>query len=361
MLKDTMTPAQRAAALAKGQPVDRLQCNPNIANGAARIYGCKISQFNTDAKVLADAQLAVYKKFGTDTVRIFTDLFTFAEAMGAKVKAPDDGTVDLAEPAIKDVSEIDKLRPANPYKDGRLPVQIEAMKYIVDGVNGEIGCSVGVIGAFTNAFFLLGVEKTLKLLHKDSDSIHKLCKVSLETAKAYAQAAMNIGLSPSISEPMSSCTVVSPKIFREYSLPYLRELVDFIKSNGHGVVIHVCGQTDKIWNDIADIGIGGMSIDNVASIEDCKHVIGGKTKILGNVDPGGIMYSGTPLDVRLKTLECIRDGYDSLRGYVVMSGCSLPVDTPVENIQMMVDTVSEVGYPVDIKKVESMIAECKEG
>ena len=87
---------------------------------------------------------------------------------------------------------------------------------------------------------------------------------------------------------------------------------------------------------------------------------GDKVKILGNVDPGRVMYSGTPLDVREKTLQCILDGYDNPKGYVVMSGCSLPVDTPFENIQMMMDTVREVGYPVNPDRVKDMLEDCRE-
>lgn len=356
---DRMTPAERAFAIANGQQADRLPCNPNVANGVARIHGCKISQFNTDAKMLAKAQISSYRRFGYDSIRIFTDLFPWAEAMGATVKFPDDDTADLDQPAISDVSQIGSLEPANPYRDGRLPVQLDAMKYLVDEVGTEIGCSCGIVGAFTNAFFLMGVDKTLSMLRKDPESVHKLCRVSLETVKAYAAAAMDIGITPAISEPMSSCTVISPKAFREFSLPYLKELVDFIKSRGKGVIIHVCGQTDKIWEDLVGLGISGLSIDNVASIADCKKRVGDRTKILGNVDPGGIMYSGTPLDVRLRTLECILDGYDSPKGYVVMSGCSLPVESPQENIQAMMDTVREVAYPVDPDRVRDMIEKCK--
>lgn len=198
---DRMTPAERAAALAKGLEVDRLPCNPNIANGVARIYGCKISQFNHDPKVLAQAQIAAYRRFGYDSIRIFTDLFPWAEAMGATVHFPDDNTADLERPAITDVSQIDTLVPANPYRDGRLPVQLDAMKYLLDEVGQEIGCSCGVVGAFTNAFFLMGVDKTLSMLRKDPESVHRLCRVSLETVKAYAAAAMDIGLTPTIPSP----------------------------------------------------------------------------------------------------------------------------------------------------------------
>ena len=60
------------------------------------------------------------------------------------------------------------------------------------------------VNPFTTAFFLFGVNETLKLIHKNPEALHELCKVSLETCKAYAKAAIDIGLSPTISEPMSS-------------------------------------------------------------------------------------------------------------------------------------------------------------
>jgi len=360
MSKDEMTPAERGAAIAQGKDADRLPCNPNIANGVARIYGCKISEFNHDPKAIAKSQMAAYERFGSDSLRVFTDLFTWAEAMGAKVNFPDDDTADLEEPAIHDVNEIDKLRPADPHKDGRLPVHLEAMKYLKEYSAGIMGCSAGVVGPFTNTFFLCGVDQTLKLTHKNPDAIRRLCEISLETCEAYVEAAMEIGLAPTISEPMSSCTVVSPKVFRELSLPYLKELVDFIHAHGFNPVVHICGQTNRIWKDVADLGIAGWSIDNVASITECKRLVGDTTKIMGNVDPGSIMFSGTPQDVRLKTLEAMREGYDNPSGYVVMSGCSLPVETPFENIDAMMDVVREVGYPVTEEKIDELLAKYRD-
>ncbi len=102
-MKDKMTPKERAEALAKGEEVDRLPCNPNIANGVARVYGCRISDFNTSGKAIAEAQIASYRRFGMDSVRVFTDLYVWAEAMGAKLVLPEDNTADLLEPAIEDV------------------------------------------------------------------------------------------------------------------------------------------------------------------------------------------------------------------------------------------------------------------
>lgn len=350
-----MTPLERATAIAQGREADRLPCNPNVANGAARIYGCKISQFNNDPKVLAEAQVASYKRFGYDGVRVFTDLFAWAEAMGSKVTTPEDLTVDLAAPAVSSISQIDSLRPADPRKDGRLPVLLKSMDYLRDAIGHEVGCSAGIVGPFTNAFFLYGVDEAFRLMRKTPQAFHTLCRMSLETCLAYAEAAIDKGLSPTISEPMSSCSVISPIAFREFSLPYLKELVNFIKSKGKSPVIHICGATTRIWTDIADLGVGGFSVDNVVNLNDCCRTIGSKTKILGNIDPAGVMYAGSVIDVRRKTLECILDAYDSPKGYVVMSGCSLPVETPLDNIDAMMRVVREVGYPVNPGKIQDML------
>ncbi|MFH1156893.1 MAG: uroporphyrinogen decarboxylase family protein [Pseudomonadota bacterium] len=357
MFTDAMTPMQRAKTLARGETVDRLPCNPNVANGVARVYGCRISEFNTSARTIAHAQIASYRRFGYDGVRIFTDLFPWAEAMGARVDFPEDNTANLAEPAIRDIDDVFRLEPADPYRDGRLPIQVEAMKYLVDELGTEVGCAGGVVGPFTNAFFLLGVETMLKLMFKNPAAVHKACEVSLETCIRYAQAIIDQGLTPTISEPLSSCTVVSPKHFREFGAPYIRKLVQFINSKGKPVTMHICGKTDKIWEDVVDMGIAGFSVDNVVNLKQCRDQIGDRVKILGHVDPSAILYSGTPLDVRRAVAECVKQAWDSPKGYVIMSGCSLPVETPLANIQAMMDAAREIGYPVDPGRLDAMIAD----
>jgi uroporphyrinogen decarboxylase len=354
-VKDRMTPMERAVAMAKGEMIDRLPCNPNVANGVARIYGCKISEFNTSAKTIAKAQIASYRRFGYDGVRIFTDLFPWAEAMGASVSFPEDNTADFAGPAIEDIRQIDSLQPADPYKDGRLPIHIEAMKYLVDELGQEVPCAGGIVGPFTNAFFLLGVEKMSKLFFKNPEVVHHACKVSLETCMRYAQAIIDSGLTPTISEPMSSCTVVSPRHFQEFAAPYLKQLVQYINDKKKPVTMHICGKTSKIWEDVVDMGIAGFSIDNVEDLRKCKEQIGDRVKVLGHVDPSSVMYDGTTQTVREAVIQCVQQAWDSPKGYIIMSGCSLPVETPAQNIEAMMDTAREIGYPIDPEKLERML------
>ncbi|MCS3922533.1 uroporphyrinogen decarboxylase [Methanococcus voltae PS] len=357
MISDTMTPAQRARAKSNGEPIDRLPCNPNIGNGIARIAGYKISEFNSNSDALADAVIKSYKMFGMDGTRVFTDLFLIAEAMGAKVNKPEDNTADLEEPAIDDISKIDDLKVIDPYKDGRIPIHLRAMKKVKDEIGDEVSVTASVVGPFTNAFFLIGIEKMTKMLLKDPESVHKLCEISLKSCMKLTDAALEQGVGVTISEPLSSCTVISPKHFRNYSAPYLKRLIDYMKSKGVGnIVLHICGKTDPIWDDLVDMGVNVLSIDDIADLKLCADRVGDKMAVAGNVDPSAIMYAGTKEQVRKATLKSIKEGYMAKKGFIIMSGCSLPVEVPIENIQTMMDTVREVGWPVTDEKLEKLMA-----
>lgn len=354
MSKDQMTPLERMAAYNKGEPVDRLPCVPIVGNTAARVIGAQISEFKGNGKLLAEAHIAAYQMFNYDVIRIFTDLYTQAEAMGAKVYYPLDETAHLAEPAISKLSQIDELEPADPYKDGNLPHHLEAMRITVDQLGKEAIVNGALTCPFTNASFLIGAENLVRLTLKNPQAVHKLCQVSLETSLRYAEAILDAGCTPSLTDAMSSCTVISPKQFQEFSYPYLKKLIDYIKSRGKTVTLHICGKTNKIWDLMADAGAACISIDDAADLQEAKERVGHRVRLMGNVPPSEIMLQGSPSDVRQAVIDCMKKAYDNPQGYIVASGCSLPTETPFANIQAMLDTVREIGYPVSLEKLERM-------
>ena len=92
LLRDAMTPRQRLAAYGRGEAVDRLPAVPIVGNTAARVLGVKVSAFRGNGQLIAAAQIGAYRRFGYDIIRIFTDLYAQAEAMGATVIYPEDET-----------------------------------------------------------------------------------------------------------------------------------------------------------------------------------------------------------------------------------------------------------------------------
>lgn len=352
MAYDQMTPMERITAYNKGERIDRLPCVPIVGNTAARVIGVKVSDFKGNGKLIAQAQIAAYKLFKYDIIRVFTDLYTQAEAMGAKINYPQDETAYLEAPAINDVADIDKLEPADPYKDGNLPQHLEAMKIAVNEVGKEVAVTGALTCPFTNASFLIGTEKLVRLTLRDSEAVHKLCAVSLESNLNYAKAIIDVGCTPSLTDAMSSCTVISPRQFKEFSFPYLKKLIDYIHSRGKAVTLHICGKTNKIWELMAEAGADCISIDNAADLLEAKEKVGNKVRLMGNVRPSEVMLEGTTADVRRAVYDCVRKAYDNPRGYIVASGCSLPTETPFANIHAMLDAVREIGYPVNSSYLE---------
>ncbi|MBI1921046.1 MAG: uroporphyrinogen decarboxylase family protein [Geobacter sp.] len=346
-----MNALQRFAAMTKGEPLDRLPCVPIIGNTAARVIGVKVSAIRGDARLLADAQVAAYRRFGFDVIRVFTDLYVQAEAMGARVKVPEDETAYLDAPAITDIAEIDRLRPLNPSRDGLIPAHLEAMRRVADAVGGEVPVTGALCAPFTTASLLVGAEQLVRLTLKDPEAVHRLCRLALESCLAYADAIIEAGATPSLTDPMASATVISPRQFREFAFPYLKELIGHIHSRGRSVTLHICGRTSKIWEAMAEAGADCLSIDNEASLADAKVAVGERVRLMGNVRPSEVMLQGTPADVRRGVIDCVCVAHDSPKGYIVASGCSLPTETPFANIHAMMDAVREIGWPVRPEKL----------
>ncbi len=108
-------------------------------------------------------------------------------------------------------------------------------------VTGALTCP------FTNVSFLIGADRLSRLTIRNPEAVHRLCEVSLQSNLLYAQAIMDIGCLPSLTDAMSSCSVISPKQFKEFSFPYLKRLIAYIHSRGKPVTLHICGKTAKIW------------------------------------------------------------------------------------------------------------------
>lgn len=70
---------------------------------------------------------------------------------------------------------------------------------------------------------------------------------------------------------------------------------------------------------------------------------GPSVPIIGNVDPINTMLLGTPDDVREEVFRNISDCADSPNGYIVSTGCDIPVNTPRENVIAFMDAVREYG------------------
>ena len=173
-------------------------------------------------------------------------------------------------------------------------------------------------------------------------------EVIVENNNRYIQRLLDLGVGIGFADPVSSTSLISLEQYKKFSLPYFQKNVDFIKSQGGGCGLHICGTSRALWESLNETGIGTFGLDNVEDLTEAKQVLGGHMCIQGNVPPVEVMRLGTPQDVLRSARESIKKGHDSKCGFVLTSGCQMPMYTPKENMLALMDAARIFGrYPLN--------------
>ncbi|WP_250859766.1 uroporphyrinogen decarboxylase family protein [Oceanirhabdus seepicola] len=351
---DEMTPKERMDAFAEGKDIDRIPCSPFLGESCAPIFGHSIAAHNHSIQAIIDTAIGSFQMFRPDSIGIGPGLQGIPEAMGCEIGFPENNTPFISKIAIKDYSEIEKLRPIDPYKDGRISYFLEGLKTTNERIGNEVYVGSSMGGPFTTAAFLRGTENFLKDMSKNPEMAHRLLEISTESVIRYIDAVCDLGLSVSIAEPIASCTMISAKRFREFVKPYLKKCMDrIIQRRGSGTTLHICGRTKKIWADMVDIGIGNLSLDNIDDIGELKEQFGDKVCLIGNVDPVEIIMRGSREEIYAAAKECIRKAHDNPKGYVLSTGCDVPIGTDPDKIIALMDAARIYGrWPINVDKLK---------
>ncbi|MBI2471334.1 MAG: uroporphyrinogen decarboxylase family protein [Planctomycetes bacterium] len=328
---DEMTPKERMQAILQGEEVDRLLVSPLILNFASRSLNMTVRDFCTSGKNMGNANVACFKQYRHDIVYIFSTTSTLAEAMGTKMHFPEDDAPQVETPFIQTREDLKKLKPVNPEKDGRLPVYLDAVKQCVDAIGDEVFI-VPVIGApFTTSAALRGTEKFIRELYTDPELVHTLMKVTTQSVKNLIDAYVKAGGVPVTVEPVATGSMISERHFREFVLPYLKEVYSHIHSYNLPGVLHICGKTKRVIQCMAESGADILSIDNIDLLE-AKELVGEKVCLMGNVSPADVMLKGNPEIINNMVKECVTKAADNPKGFIVATGCEVPIKTPHENM-----------------------------
>ncbi|CBZ03371.1 methylcobamide--CoM methyltransferase [Clostridium botulinum] len=350
MIKEEMTPKERIVAFSKGEEIDRIICVPDMGVTMAPFIGVTARDYYHSAQLMADLEIALFKRLRHDGVSISTSLRGVAEAMGSKVGYPEYGISYLIEPAINSIDEIESLKVVDPLKDGNLPTLLEAIKLTRDVLIDEVDVGAAMSGPFSVAASVVGTENLLKWMIKYPKKVHTLMDIVAESNNRYIEEVAKLGVSIGFADPVSSTSLISPKQFREFSLPALRKNINKIKEKTGGAPgIHICGKSKELWEDVVNAGISNFSIDNAEDLEEAKNIMGDRVVITGNVPPVDVVYRGNKEAIFKSVKECIKKGHDSKKGYILSTGCQIPMHTPIENIEMFMEAGKTYGkYPIDL-------------
>lgn len=341
---DEMTPLERMTAFSKGTPIDRVPCCPFNGESFAPYFGYSIADFNHSTDIIVDTLVKTFELFRPDNCSIGPGLQGMPEAMGCRLDFPENGIPQVVEPALTDLKEIGKLKIADPYRDGRLKLYLEALKITQERLKGQVGVGTTIVGPFTTAAFLLGTARFLRELSQQPEAAHRLLDVATESVLRYMDAAMDIGITPGIVDPIASCSMISPRMYQAFAKPYTARCQQrIIQRTGSGGAIHICGRTKGIWKDMVETGISALSLDNADDIGELREAHGHQVVLVGNVDPVNVIMKGTRDEIFKAVRLCVEKAKGSPKGFILASGCDIPIGTDPARIHDFMDAARLYG------------------
>uniref|UniRef100_A0A7C6ECQ4 Uroporphyrinogen decarboxylase (URO-D) domain-containing protein n=1 Tax=candidate division WOR-3 bacterium TaxID=2052148 RepID=A0A7C6ECQ4_UNCW3 len=340
-MKEVLNPRERFGLLVIDEKPDRCNIIPLITSHSATVYKIGLKEYYTNGKTMAKAQIAAIEEYGHDAISIFSEVGIIAEAMGSEFIYPDDDLPVLKSPILTKV-DVFALKVPNPQKDGRLPIYLEAIDYAYSAVGDKIPILAYVPAPFTTGMMLSDPNQFLLATIKNPNQVKAIIEMSLKAAIDFCYEIINAGGLPIIVDPLASSSVISPRAYQEFALPGEQGLIQFLHRYDFDVILHICGDTTPILDLLLQTGADLISLDKVA-LKLAIEKLAKKMRIIGNFDTTKIGF-GTVDEILKETKAMTRIGMRAEKGYIVATGCEVPIFTPTENVKAFIRAAKEAGW-----------------
>lgn len=340
---DSQTSLERVLCYLRGENPQRIACFPLILNHAAAVLGVPVGKCIRDAELFGKAHVAAFRRYGNDLITFLSTTSTLAEAMGQTMNFIDNDAPQLADPLIKELDDIKRVRQPDFSRDGRLPIYLEATEYAVAEVGSEVVVSTLLAGPFTTAAALRGADVFAKDLYRNKEWVHQLLEICCQAGIGFIDEILKRKSLPIIVEPIGSASLVSPRMFSEFVTPYLKRMADHIHAGGGGLpaVLHICGKTKPNWGAMREADWDIWSVDRV-DMAEAKEFAGDRVCLVGNVTPANLLKSTTE-EIDAEAKDICAKGMGSPRGFILGSGCEVPIHTPGESIDALINAARKYG------------------
>ncbi|MBN8262939.1 MAG: uroporphyrinogen decarboxylase [Xanthomonadales bacterium] len=289
-----------------------------------------------------EVTLQPLRRFPLDAAILFSDILTVPDAMGLGLYFVE-GEGPKFERPLRNPADIAALA---------VPDMETDLRYVMDAVRTirrELDGSVPLIGfsgsPWTLACYMVegggskdwGRVKALAL--NEPAAMHQLLGTVTDAVIAYLAAQRAAG-AQALQVFDTWGGVLSPAMYREFSLPYLARIARELKSAEVPVILFGKGNAPHL-DDLFASGTDAIGVDWTVTLEDAARRNGGRVALQGNLDPA--MLYGNPDAVRAQvraTLDSYAAGNGGSReGHVFNLGHGLSPDMNPDHVAALVDEV----------------------
>ena len=351
MRQQKMTNKERIEALLSGWPLDRVPLYPFILGFCARNVGYPLATIYNDSQKSFEAQLWTQEQYGFDWGPVYGYASYGTWEFGGEIKMPESGyeqaPTHITVP-VQSEDDVDRLKLPDVRRAGCLPLAMEFSR-----LQAKQGTPITLVfgGNFTIAGNICPVDKLCRWILKKPELAHQVLRLAtdhiVDAVKYWADTFGGERVITQIWEPLASNDIISPRQFERFVLPYMQESAEKILSMGiRHIFYHICGEQNlnlPYWAQVPMGNPGICSIGSQIEITTAIEYLGDRAIIAGNIEPH-ILQTGTPQQVYELCQKAIEAGKKAPRGFMLMSGCETPPDTPPYNVYMMRKAIDDFGW-----------------
>jgi MtaA/CmuA family methyltransferase len=330
-----VTGRDRVVATLEKKPRDHFACMPITMMFAADCLEVKYGQYARDYRTLVDGQLKTVEQFDFDHVSAISDPAREASDCGAQVQWYEDQPPAIIEEEalLADKSALVNLRVPNAWEGERMKDRIHAIENLRQRVGSDKFVEGWVEGPCAEAADLRGINRLMIDFTDDPVFVTALFEFVVSLAIQFARAQIEAG-ADIIGVGDAAASLVGPRVYKQFVLPYEKKLVQTIHAAGGSVRLHICGNTRRILNGVAELGCEMVDLDYPVPMEEARNLLGPDQVVAGNLDPVKELRDGTPGSISDRLARCRQEAGTN---YIVAAGCEIVRGTSPANVSALVE------------------------
>lgn len=296
-------------------------------------------------ELACEVTLQPLNRFDLDAAILFSDILTIPDAMGLGLQFKEGDGPSFSNP-VRSKSDITKLAVPDPHAELRYVV--DAVSLIRRELNGRVPL-IGFSGSpWTLATYMVEgssskeFSKIKGLLYNDPDALKQLLDLVSTSVATYLNAQIHAGVQAvMIFDTWGG--VLTPELYRRYSLDPMRAIVEKIDRQHEGQQIPVILFSKGANHSLAEIAASGtdaVGLDWTINIRDARKLVGDNVALQGNLDPAVLYSSHVSIKQQVKQ---VLDDYSEPSGHVFNLGHGIHPGIDPDNVKTLVDSVHEYG------------------
>ena len=303
---------------------------PILSFPAAQKMNVTVEQLVKDPELMAKAMEIVSKETDTLAAVSLMDLSVEAEAFGASVRFTEDEVPAVIGQLVSDEDEAEALEVPT-LEAGRALLCVEGVKRAKERITDK-PVLAGMIGPYSLAGRLMDVTEIMYICFDEPETVHIVLDKATQYLIQYGQAMKDAGANGiMMAEPLAG--ILSPDMAAEFSVPYVKRIIDALQDEDFAVLYHNCGNSvSSMLEEIFSQGAAAYHFGNAVDMEQIMQNAPADVLCMGNIDPAAQFAHGTPETMTASVRELL-EKCGAYKNFVPSSGCDIPAHAKWDNIQ----------------------------